>query len=105
ASPCRVTERRYAPRGETGGLCFAGVVGRPGAVEAWDRPEGRRMRSESVQGGTAGEFDEVGELTQHAAQRVVSMFEDFQDPSREWRPVFFGVLGSDILVSHAHGYA
>ena len=61
------------------------------------------MRSESVQGGTAGEFDEVGELTQHAAQRVVSMFEDFQDPSREWRRLFSELLGTFFLVMVAAG--
>ena len=61
------------------------------------------MRSESVQGGTAGEFDEVGELTQHAAQRVVSMFEDFQDPSREWRRLFSELLGTFFLVLVAAG--
>ena len=61
------------------------------------------MRSESVQGGTAGEFDEVGELTQHAAQRVVSMFEDFQDPSQEWRRLFSELLGTFFLVMVAAG--
>jgi aquaporin Z len=61
------------------------------------------MSSESVQGGTAGEFDEVGELTQHAAQRVVSMFEDFQDPSREWRRLFSELLGTFFLVLVAAG--
>ena len=61
------------------------------------------MSSESVQGGTAGEFDEGGELAQHAAQRVVSIFEDFQDPSREWRRLFSELLGTFFLVLVAAG--
>jgi aquaporin Z len=61
------------------------------------------MSSESVQGGTAGESGEVGELAQHEAQRVVSMFEDFQDPSREWRRLFSELLGTFFLVLVAAG--
>jgi aquaporin Z len=61
------------------------------------------MSSESVQGGTAGEVDEVEELAQHAAQRVVSVFEDFQDPSQEWRRLFSELLGTFFLVLVAAG--
>jgi aquaporin Z len=61
------------------------------------------MSSESVQGGTAGESGEVGELAQHAEQRVVSILEDFQDPSREWRRLFSELLGTFFLVLVAAG--
>ncbi len=61
------------------------------------------MSSESVQGGTAGEVDEAEELAQHAAQRVVSVFEDFQDPSQEWRRLFSELLGTFFLVLVAAG--
>jgi aquaporin Z len=61
------------------------------------------MSSESVQGETAGEVDEVEELAQHAAQRVVSVFEDFQDPSQEWRRLFSELLGTFFLVLVAAG--
>ena len=61
------------------------------------------MSSESVQGGTAGEAGEVKELAQHAAQRVASIFEDFQDPSQEWRRLFSELLGTFFLVLVAAG--
>jgi aquaporin Z len=61
------------------------------------------MSSESVQRGTSGESGEVGELAQHAEQRVVSIFEDFQDPSREWRRLFSELLGTFFLVLVAAG--
>ena len=61
------------------------------------------MSSESVQGGTAGEVGEVEELAQHEAQRVVSVFEDFQDPSQEWRRLFSELLGTFFLVLVAAG--
>jgi aquaporin Z len=61
------------------------------------------MSSESVQGGTAGEVGEVEEVAQHAAQRVASIFEDFQDPSQEWRRLFSELLGTFFLVLVAAG--
>ena len=43
------------------------------------------MSSESAQGGTAGGSGEFAGLAQHEEQRIASIFEDFQDPSQEWR--------------------
>ena len=61
------------------------------------------MSSESVQPGTSGEFSEVDEMAQHAAQRLVSVFQDFQDPSQEWRRLFSELLGTFFLVLVAAG--
>jgi aquaporin Z len=61
------------------------------------------MSSESIQPGTAGEFSEVDEMAQHAAQRLLSVFQDFQDPSQEWRRLFSELLGTFFLVLVAAG--
>src|SRR6476661_2112306 len=61
------------------------------------------MSSESVQGGTAGESGEVMELAQHEAQRVLTAFQNFQDPSQEWRRLFSEFLGTFFLVLVAAG--
>jgi aquaporin Z len=42
-------------------------------------------------------------LTRYAEQRVVSIFEDFQDPSQEWRRLFSELLGTFFLVLVAAG--
>ena len=42
-------------------------------------------------------------LTSYAEQRVVSIFEDFQDPSQEWRRLFSELLGTFFLVLVAAG--
>jgi aquaporin Z len=61
------------------------------------------MSSESVQGGTAGESAEFEELAHREEQRVASIFEDFQDPSQEWRRLFSELLGTFFLVLVAAG--
>ena len=68
------------------------------------------MSSETVQPRTAesvqpdtGEFGEFEELTQHAAQRLMAVFQDFQDPSQEWRRLFSELLGTFFLVLVAAG--
>src|SRR4249919_2726102 len=43
------------------------------------------------------------ELTQHAEQRLVSVFEDFHDPAQEWRRLFSELLGTFFLVLVAAG--
>jgi aquaporin Z len=45
----------------------------------------------------------VEELTRYAEQRVASIFEDFQDPSQEWRRLFSELLGTFFLVLVAAG--
>ena len=50
-----------------------------------------------------GEFGEFEELAQHAAERVTSIFADFQDPSQEWRRLFSELLGTFLLVLVAAG--
>jgi len=69
------------------------------------------MSSESVQPGTAGsvrseaagQFGEFEELAQHAANRLLFVFQDFQDPSQEWRRLFSELLGTFFLVLVAAG--
>ena len=69
------------------------------------------MSSESVQPGTAGsvrseaagQFGEFEELAQHAANRLLFVFQDFQDPSQEWRRLFSELLGTFFLVMVAAG--
>src|SRR5690242_3628803 len=36
-------------------------------------------------------------MTQHAAQRVLTIFQDFQDPSQGWRRLFSVLLGTFFL--------
>ncbi len=43
------------------------------------------------------------ELAKQGAARVASIFEDFQDPSREWRRLFSELLGTFFLVLVAAG--
>jgi aquaporin Z len=45
----------------------------------------------------------VEELTRYAEQRLVSIFQDFQDPSQEWRRLFSELLGTFFLVLVAAG--
>jgi aquaporin Z len=54
------------------------------------------------QGGT-GEFAELEELGERAAERVTSIFQDFQDPSQEWRRLVSELLGTFFLVLVAAG--
>jgi len=69
------------------------------------------MSGESVQRGTAGsvqseaagQFGEFEELAQHAANRLLFVFQDFQDPSQEWRRLFSELLGTFFLVLVAAG--
>jgi aquaporin Z len=44
-----------------------------------------------------------GALTHYAAGRLVAIFEDFQDPSQEWRRLFSELLGTFMLVLVAGG--
>jgi aquaporin Z len=52
---------------------------------------------------TSDELSEVEQLGERAAERVVSIFEDFQDPSQEWRRLFSELLGTFFLVLVAAG--
>lgn len=45
----------------------------------------------------------VGGLEDYAAGRLVAIFEDFQDPSQEWRRLFSELLGTFFLVLVAAG--
>ena len=45
----------------------------------------------------------VEDLARHEEQRIVSIFEDFQDPSQEWRRLFSELLGTFLLVLVAAG--
>src|SRR5690242_18902120 len=51
----------------------------------------------------ADSSDGVEELTRYAEQRLVSIFQDFQDPSQEWRRMFAELLGTFFLVLVAAG--
>src|SRR6478672_3073299 len=51
----------------------------------------------------ADSSDGVEELTRYAEQRLVSIFQDFQDPSQEWRRLFSELLGTFFLVLVAAG--
>src|SRR5204863_4843885 len=45
----------------------------------------------------------VEQLTHYAAWRIIAIFEDFQDPSQEWRRLFSELLGTFFLVLVAAG--
>ena len=45
----------------------------------------------------------VADLARHEEQRIVSIFEDFQDPSQEWRRLFSELFGTFLLVLVAAG--
>src|SRR4029079_16154653 len=51
----------------------------------------------------ADSSDGVEELTRYAEQRLVSIFQDFQDPSQEWRRLFSELVGTFFLVLVAAG--
>jgi len=51
----------------------------------------------------ADSSDGVEELTRYAEQRLVSIFQDFQDSSQEWRRLFSELLGTFFLVLVAAG--
>jgi aquaporin Z len=51
----------------------------------------------------AGGAGEVERLTELTAGRIASIFEDFQDPSQEWRRLFSELLGTFFLVLVAAG--
>src|SRR6185437_7371346 len=51
----------------------------------------------------ADSSDGVEELTRYAEQRLVSIFQDFQDPSQEWRRMVSELLGTFFLVLVAAG--
>jgi aquaporin Z len=52
---------------------------------------------------TSGGLSEVEQLGERAAERVVSIFEDFRDPSQEWRRLVSELLGTFFLVLVAAG--
>ena len=53
---------------------------------------------------TAGvQSHQVEEVAQYATGRLVSIFEDFQDPTQEWRRLFSELLGTFFLVLVAAG--
>ena len=45
----------------------------------------------------------VEDLARHEAERIASIFEDFQDPSQEWRRLFSELFGTFLLVLVAAG--
>jgi aquaporin Z len=49
------------------------------------------------------ESQDVEDLQQHVGSRIVGIFEDFQDPSQEWRRLFSELLGTFFLVLVAAG--
>jgi aquaporin Z len=51
----------------------------------------------------SNEFAELAELAQRGAERLTSIFQDFQDPSQEWRRLFSEVIGTFFLVLVAAG--
>ena len=51
----------------------------------------------------AGEVGGVEQVTEQAVGRLVSIFEDFRDPSQEWRRLFSEFLGTFFLVLVAAG--
>jgi aquaporin Z len=61
-------------------------------------------RSEQAKpAGGSGDVEELKEFARHEAGRVVSVFEDFQDSSQEWRRLFSELLGTFFLVLVAAG--
>ena len=50
-----------------------------------------------------GELGVVEEFTTHGYERLAKIFEDFQDPSQEWRRLFSELLGTFLLVLVAAG--
>ncbi len=61
------------------------------------------MTAEPEPKASPGELGELEKLGEHAAERVESIFEDFQDPTQEWRRIFSEVLGTFFLVLVAAG--
>jgi aquaporin Z len=51
----------------------------------------------------SGNPDNVTELTHYAAGRLLAIFQDFEDPSQEWRRLFSELLGTFMLVLVAAG--
>jgi aquaporin Z len=51
----------------------------------------------------SGDPDNVTELTHYAAGRLLAIFQDFEDPSQEWRRLFSELLGTFMLVLVAAG--
>lgn len=49
------------------------------------------------------ELGELEQLGEHAGARLVAIFDDFRDPSQEWRRIFSEVLGTFFLVLVAAG--
>jgi aquaporin Z len=60
-------------------------------------------RTTAATGSHNGEGHTAEEMAQYAAERVASIFEDFQDPSQEWRRLFSELLGTFMLVLVAAG--
>jgi aquaporin Z len=52
---------------------------------------------------TATESRDVEEVSRYASSRIIRIFEDFQDPSQEWRRLFSELLGTFFLVLVAAG--
>jgi aquaporin Z len=49
------------------------------------------------------ESHEAADLSRYASGRIMAIFEDFQDPSQEWRRLFSELLGTFFLVLVAAG--
>src|SRR6478672_12904616 len=61
------------------------------------------MTNELEPTGAGDDDGTVEQFTEHAVGRVVAIFEDFQDPSQEWRRLFSELLGTFFLVLVAAG--
>ena len=61
------------------------------------------MNHRSVQTTAAIGSGDVEELTHYAAGRISAIFDDFRDPSQEWRRLFSELLGTFFLVLVAAG--
>jgi aquaporin Z len=51
----------------------------------------------------AAESHDVEDVSRYATGRILAIFEDFQDPSQEWRRLFSELLGTFFLVLVAAG--
>ena len=61
------------------------------------------MDEGSGQKAAAGTSHDLEDVARYAGSRIVAIFEDFQDPSQEWRRLFSELLGTFFLVLVAAG--
>lgn len=73
------------------------------AARQADRSRGCGVGDGSGKMRSAASSRDVEDLEHNATSRVVAIFEDFQDPSQEWRRLFSELLGTFFLVLVAAG--